>query len=205
MNKLNLPGSTILTAAKNSYKKNPQSLPNNYKLIIDTDTFDVYINESEKSIIITLRGTKTATDVLADLKLPFNKLKKSVRFVRDNEKLKKLINIYPPQVYKYFLIGHSLAGGIINQMKRMYPFIQGATFNSASQPMDIIQQDKIRDIVKYFINKDLLYQTAGRFYKDAKVFKYNPKRVDGFFNKFKNLFTSVPLQAHKLEQFDRYV
>ena len=189
----------------NSYKQKPTDINQNLKLKYNSDTFDVYIDEKLKVILITIRGTKPTSmgDLYADYKIAWNNLQASNRFKTDIKRMDEIIKQYKPSQYLYFITGHSLGGAIVNEFIRRYPFIKYATtFNGASQPQDIKIQnnDKVKRI---YINKDFLYRfNNGYRYDRLKVLKYNPEQVRSFFDFVKRRFDYTPtmLKAHSLDQ-----
>ena len=189
----------------NSYKQKPTDINENLKVKYDSPTFDVYINEKQKIILITIRGTKTTSmgDLYADYKLAFNNLKASNRFKGDVDKMKAIIRKYNPNEYLYYITGHSLGGAIVNEFMRRFPFIKYATtFNSASQPQDIKQQNNEK-VKRIYVDKDFLYRfNSGYKYDRLKVLKYEPEKVKGFFDWIKNRMNPTPtmFKSHSLDQ-----
>lgn len=204
----------FLEFAKQNYKKGNdiQQIIHcngiNYKLIFTNETLKVYLDKINKNIIISFRGTQTFRDVVADVKIGLNLLHKSKRFIEDeNSILKNVFSIYDPMEYDYYVTGHSLGGSLANIFRKKYNlFIRGGiTFNSAFQPMSLINQDS--EIKKLYISDDPLYRNGGYLYRNKKVFNYKPNRINGFFNFAKKVFFPNTLgrlntDAHKLTNFN---
>ena len=188
--------------SKSSYEpKNEMKKIGNYDLVLDSDTIDVY--KFNNNLLITVRGTnpKSFLDLKADASLAINNLKNSKRFEIDNERLKEVFKLYPPEKYNYYMTGHSLGGAIVMLFKKMYPFIKySVVYNSAFQPTDIIKKDK--DIKKVYMDKDFLYNKGGYLFDNKTVLNYKSK------NFFNWLFNRIPLKeglsAHSLTNFEEY-
>jgi len=179
--------------AKESYKANAPSKIDNFVLIRDTATFDAYLNEKEKSILIGVRGTKDFEDIKADASLPFNNLVNTNRYQKDKAILEEIVRSYPPSIYSYFLGGHSLGGAIDTQLKRDFPFIkESVQFNPAFQTKDL--QSSPADIKRFYTKTDFLYKLGG--YMLPNVSTIEPASYSGL--SFIDAYT-----GHKAENFSR--
>lgn len=189
-------------ASKSSYQD--KAIPNidGFINIYDGPTIDAFLNRENKEIIVGIRGTTlNPNDLMADLKIIGNNLNRSSRYTKDLGQFKLITEKYPPSEYSYYLSGHSLGGAIVKEFKREFPFIkEGQTFNSASQPMDLVSQDN--NILDNYIDKDFLYNLTGRFIKNKRVYPYKAKETKGVFGWLKQKATPTFINAHKLEQFD---
>lgn len=201
----NIKNKTYLQGAVNSYKKNPDDI-GKLDLIIDTPTLDAYKNESTKTILITIRGTKVSdlSDLGADAVIAGDLLESTDRFKKDDQILQKIFETYPPNKYRYFMTGHSLGGALSSIFLRKYPFIiYSVVWNSAVTPSDAFTKDQNPKVKYFYIDADKLYQTGGFLMKNKHVFRYNDK-VNGLFDRFKSIFlpkTTKTLKAHSLDQF----
>ena len=188
--------------ADSSYK--PRATPeiDGYVNIFDGDTIDAFLNDNLKEIVVGFKGTTlNMNDLIADLKIVGNNLSNSARYKKDLEQFKQVLMRYSPDIYSYYITGHSLGGAIVKQLKKDFQFIkEGMTFNSASQPMDIINQDK--NILDNYIDKDFLYNLTGRFIKNKRVYPYKAKPTSGVMGWLKQKATPTPINAHKLDQFE---
>lgn len=189
-------------SADSSYKNKATPNIDGFINIYDGPTIDAFLNKQNKEIIVGIKGTTlNASDLMADLKIIGNNLNKSDRYIKDLGQFKLLIQKYPPSEYSYYLSGHSLGGAIVKEFKREFPFIkQAQTFNSASQPMDLVSQDN--NILDNYIDKDFLYNLTGRFIKNKRVYPYKSKATSGVFGWLKQKATPTFINAHKLEQFE---
>lgn len=179
--------------AKESYKEKAPSTIDNFVLIKDTSTFDAYLNEKTKSILIGVRGTKDFEDIKADASLPFNQLANTMRYLKDKSILEEIMRSYPPSKYSYYLGGHSLGGAIDTQLKRDFPFIkESIQFNPAFQMKDL--QSSPSDIKRFYTKTDFLYKLGG--YSLPNVQTIEPSSYSGL--SFIDAFT-----GHKAENFTR--
>lgn len=172
--------SVIKSVAAQSYLSKPQATIGAYNLEYKSDTIHAYVDENDKRIVISVRGTNVtdARDLRADASLPVNQLKSSDRYQYDEAQLQTFFEQYNPQDYSVYLTGHSLGGAIVNQLKRDFPAIKEAvTYNSALQPIDIIKQDN-KNIQRHYTSTDPLYNYGGgKLMRGATVSE--PKRQTG--------------------------
>jgi hypothetical protein len=179
--------------AKETYKAKAPSKIENFVLIRDTATFDAYLNEKTKTILIGVRGTKDFNDLKADASLPFNQLTNTVRYQQDKAILEEIARSYSPAVYSYYLSGHSLGGAIDTQLKRDFPFLKDSVqFNPAYQLKDL--QSSPSDIQRFYTKTDFLYRLGG--YALPNVTTIEPSTFSGL--SFIDAFT-----GHKAENFTR--
>jgi len=197
------PQKAFFQSAEGAYEKQaPKIISGNYSLVMDSPTFDAYVNEQSKEVLIAPRGTDPTSfeDLKADGSLAFNQLRNSRRYKKDDTMMKKLIQQYPPTQYSYYASGHSLSGAIITQMRRDYPFIKmGVAYNSAFQPQDLLTQDPT--IKRIYTDKDFLYNLGGKFFKNIQVIPMKREETSGFFSKLKQKLTPDGLQGHSLSNF----
>jgi len=188
-------------AVDSAYEKRAKPNVNGFDLIFDGETIDAFLNKKTKEIIVGIRGTSNMEDVKADVNLVANRLAQTSRYAKDLIQFKQLVRTYPPSDYTYHLNSHSLGGAVARQLIRDYPFIKSSVgFNPAKQIKDLNEFESRN--MDYYINKDPLYNTFGRFSKDnKKVFEYKPKRPSGFFGWLRQKATPTVINAHKLENF----
>jgi len=131
------PSSTaFLEIAKRSYRKTAGASVEGFVLKVNTATVDCWVDENEKKVVISVRGTvgNDLKDLYADANLVVNRLTKTSRYIQDKTIVERLLERYSPHVYAVYLTGHSLGGAIVTQLMRDFPAIKGAeTFNSAFQ------------------------------------------------------------------------
>lgn len=180
-------------AAKESYEANPAQSLDGFQLVVNTATFDAYLDEQTKTLLVSSRGTADAQDVKADAALAVNALPSTARYQQDRRVMDSIVVRYPPSRYTYYITGHSLGGAIDNQLKRDYPFIKEAVeFNPAFQPKDLVYRQG--GIKRYYTKTDFLYKLGGRFLPNVHTIE--PARFTG-------LTALDALTGHKLENFSR--
>jgi len=167
------PEKDFFLATKQSYNitNNAEKNINGLNLILETPTIKAYLNENEKTILLAVRGTKPeiVEDLKADGLILFNKLSTSDRYKKDKEIVGTLIYKYPPNIYDYYLTGHSLAGAIIAQLKRDFLQLKNAVvYNPASQPYDYISQQSDQ-IKRIYTENDPLYKLGASIFKNKQV------------------------------------
>ena len=167
------PEKDFYLASKQSYNmtNDADKIINGLNLILETPTVKAYLNNTEKTILVAIRGTKPemSEDLLADGSIAFNRLKYSNRYKKDANIVEGLLNQYPPDVYDYYLTGHSLAGAIIAQLKRDYPKLKNAVvYNPASQPYDYISQQS-NEIKRLYTANDPLYNLGAMVFNNKQV------------------------------------
>jgi len=180
-------------ASKESYEANPAQSLDGFQLVVNTATFDAYLDEQTKTLLISARGTADTQDVKADAALALNALTSTSRYQQDKRVMDSIVARYSPSVYSYYITGHSLGGAIDNQLKRDYPFIKEAVeFNPAFQPKDLVSRQG--GIKRYYTKTDFLYKLGGRFLPNVHTIEPS---------KFTGLTALDALTGHKLENFGR--
>ena len=158
------------------------------------------------TLLIGIRGTKPTDikDIKADASLLPNRLRSSKRYQENYKDMEQIIALYPPEQYEYYLSGHSLGGGITNQMMRDFPFIQGTVdYNSAFQTFDLKKQNSKQK--KIYTDQDFLYNLGGRYFKNIEVIPARPpeSRVGILAQKLPIVGAiKTGLDGHALEQFE---
>lgn len=202
----------IFQATKESYSNlAPDKLLEGFDKILESPTLDAYLRESDKSILIGVRGTEPTSpkDLAADAVLIMNGLRRTTRYKNDKEKMEDIIEAYPPSEYDYTLGGHSLAGAITKQFKRDYPFIKKIVqYNPAFQTADLTNQSGDKGVIKrYYLENDFLYNLGGRFFKNNIVLPSSEKQATSFFGKLRKMLPTSKimsgLKGHKLENFNQ--
>ena len=195
--------------AKNSYIMNPKVPPNldeNFKLKVNGTYIDAYVDEQTKRVMITTRGTRPTdvSDVWADLKIGFNNLESSWRFKNDDDKVKKIIKLYPPNQHRYYISGHSLGGALVSALMRKYPFIRyGVAFNGATQARKDLPPNQNPKIKYIYVDEDFLYRfNRGYKHNPKTALKCKPEQTKSWFGWFKQRLDPTPtmLKAHSLAQ-----
>lgn len=181
---------------------NTEDLSDNFKLRINSPTIDAYVNDNTKQIIISIRGTKIndINDIKADISLPFNKLHNTNRFNTDLNIMNKVVNMYDPKVYDYYMTSHSLGNAIMNEFMRRFPFVKGSIgYNGAFQTKDLKSNNP--NIKRMYIDKDPLYRKGGYLFDPKVVLQFKSKSFfDWFFNRISGVKEAI--SAHSLKSFE---
>lgn len=173
-----------------------------FRLIMDTPTFDAYLNPTTQTILVASRGTevRSKNDLTADAGLIANRLRQSTRYNQDKQAFEKLIAQYPPDAFDYYTAGHSLGGAIITQLKRDFPFIKnGVGFNPAFQTADLLYQDN--SIQRKYIDGDFIYNLGGKYFNNKQVVP--PKQSGNFFGWLKRQLVPTGISNHSLTNFSQ--
>lgn len=194
------PESVFYTAAKASYGENV-NMPNNLIPIATTPTIRFWVDQMEKTILVAVRGTELTSkiDLFADAHIPVNLLNQSKRYKGDKVIFQQVLQQYPSPPYDYYLVGHSLGGAIVTQLKRDYPFLKDAVlYNSAFQPVDLINED--REAKKIYTQDDPLYQLGGKFFQNKQVV---PTKRSWITRAIPNVLAKayVAVKGHQLDEF----
>ena len=202
----------IFQATKEAYSKlAPDKLLDGFSKILESPTLDAYLRETDKTILIGVRGTKPTDpkDLSADSVLFMNGLRYTTRYRNDKAKMNDIIKAYPPVEYDYTLGGHSLSGAITRQFKREYPFIKKIVqYNPAFQPSDLANQSGDKGVIKrYYLENDFLYNLGGRFFRNNIVLPTSEKKATSFFGKLRKKLPTSKLMSgmrgHKLDNFNQ--
>jgi hypothetical protein len=119
-------------------------------------------------IVISVRGTADVRDVQADLQIIYSGLSQSSRFKEDESIVKKIQEKYPPRVFKYYGVGHSLGGAILDELIDRGYIREGISYNPA---VDLLKfKDDTRNH-RIYNESDILYNIMGRFTKNPEVRK----------------------------------
>jgi hypothetical protein len=198
------PEKLFYESAKQSYEKVAPNNLNGFQKIADTPTLDAYLRPSDKTILIASRGTNLSSfnDLKADASLVANNLVNTNRYAEDKNALVKVMEQYPPEQYEYYLSGHSLAGAIITQLKRDFPFLKTAVaYNSAFQTKDLTQQPA--NVRRYYTDKDFLYNLGGKYFRNNIVIPADKEQAQGFFQRIKSALTPSGITGHSLSNFEK--
>jgi len=180
----------------------PNNLGEGFEKIMDSPTLDAYLRKSDRSILVASRGTNPTDigDLSADAQLLMNRLKLTRRYKTDKALLEKVMEQFSPEEYEYYLSGHSLAGAIVQQLKRDYPQLKNAiTYNSAFQTADLKNQPS--GVKRIYTDTDFLYNLGGKYFRNAKVIPADPVKAKGFFGAITSALTPSGVKGHSLSNF----
>ena len=199
------PEKVSFLGAYHSYDQTAPERIDSYRKIMDSPTLDAYLRDSDKSILIASRGTNltSAKDLSADAQLFLNRLSKTARYQQDKEMLEKVLLQYPPENgYEYYLAGHSLAGAIVQQLKRDFPVLKEAVlYNPAFQRADLSQQPK--SVKRIYVDTDFLYNLGGKYFRNKQVIPPDTDKPKSFFERIQNAFVPSGIKGHQMSNFKK--
>lgn len=183
--------------AKAAYDVVPPDMIGSYRLVRTTPTMKFY--RAGNQIVIGVRGTKDARDVASWPLVATSNIRGGARFHEDAEVLQDFKNDNALEELKYYAVGHSLGGAIIDTLLKNEEIIAGISFNPAIQLADL--HARLHNKRIYHVD-DPLYMLMGRFSSDPTV-------VVGKTSWWQKLVSSIPyygtlykvyskLQAHNL-------
>lgn len=124
-------------------------------------------NDIKKEVLIAIRGTVNAKDLLTDTSIPLSRLTSTERWERTAYFLTAVWNELG-SAYSYYLTGHSLGGALVTQALLHYPWIKGAReYNPAVEPNT--PSDLSNKRVNVVNEKDALYKYFGTDQKSIEV------------------------------------
>lgn len=105
--------------AQAAYKQNKTDI-GRYKLV---DSFSdsnsaLWVYPAAHAMVFAIKGTSNALNVGSDILLFFNKLRMSPDFIREQQKLKRILATF--KGFRISLTGHSLGGSIALELFEMY-------------------------------------------------------------------------------------
>ena len=174
-------------AIKNTYD-GKKELPG-YEFIASNGNVSVYQKKGSRLFAIRGMNPSSSTDRSAVLSLITNDLKNSSRYKKD----KAFIEKHKILGVKQMVVGHSLAGAIVDQLIDDGVFSRGLSFNPAIQPKDIFKTANRR----LYNKDDFLYLLIGKYSGNHAL-----TNVD--FNAFEGSWLHVLFKlwtAHKIDQF----
>lgn len=175
-----------LRATENSYRK-PDKRRNfgGYKLNEDLSNPEVavYVNDSEKKVIVAFRGSVNFKDLMTDLKLAVGGIKSTERYADTVNLVRKIRDMY--EGYKIEYTGHSLGGTLAIEMNLLNPTSKSVVFNAGHTPLRNKATDR---------NDITYYTTKGDLVSNLGVDSY--KNVIGMDKPVSN-----PIKAHTLDNF----
>jgi hypothetical protein len=157
--------------AEASYESNPPSLVDGYELVHSDGTLKFYRKGNQ--IVVAVRGTYDAADVAADAALAVGKLRSSHRYTHDRDILKSFQQRFPPHIYTYTGVGHSLGGALIDTFIQDGLLTGATSLNPAIQP-GLAQSDRHSRI---YHQDDPLYKLGGRFVQGSTTMASEPRSL----------------------------
>lgn len=184
---------------KQSYEPSASKKVGDWELVSETPTLKFY--KSGNDVVVSIRGTFDSRDTKADATIPVNSLHLSDRFKEDERFLNEFKQKNPD--LKYYGVGHSLGGAILDLFLHKGLISEGQSYNPAIQPHDFgatLPNHRI------FMSGDPLYTLVRLFLKQK------PEVIDENSSIFRKLARLTPignivtageyLKSHALDQFE---
>jgi hypothetical protein len=186
--------------AQAAYATNPPAQIGPYSLVLKSPTIKFY--RAGNQIIVAVRGTKDARDVASWPLVATSQIPSGARFQEDARVLHDFKEDHPLDNFKYYGVGHSLAGCICDAFLRLGELEAAISYNPAVQIHDI--HAGLPNTRIYHWN-DPLYALMGRLVPSARV-------VRGSSQWWERLISKVPyigmlysaysrLKSHELTNF----
>jgi hypothetical protein len=119
--------------SKDAYQSNRQDNLHGYTYLPEEsdEQIAVYKDDTNKNIMVALKGTSTMRDVITDLKLATGiALKDDEFYWRASRTIRKLKSKY--KGYTIYVSGHSLGGAVARKLAEQFPDIKATGFNPGS-------------------------------------------------------------------------
>ena len=190
---------TYYEMARQSYKSPAEKNLNGWELVAESPTIKIY--KSGNEAVISIRGSYDARDAKADSTIAFNSLHLSDRYKEDE----KFVSDFEQQNpgLKYYGVGHSLGGAILDLFLHKGLVSEGQSYNPAVQPHDFRATLPVHRI---FMSGDPLYTLVKMFLKQT------PEVINENTSLFTSLARLTPignvatageyLKSHGLKQFE---
>lgn len=139
-----------------------------YTILLENPYMIFYLKDNTNLIIVAIRGTEFSDlkDVSADVSIVNNGLQNSSRYKQDLATLQKFQQQYPPSQYKYYGVGHSLSGAILDKFLNAGLIENGVSFNPAVEKQDFARQNNNHRI---YMSCDPLYNIMGKFITNGNI------------------------------------
>ena len=192
---MSLPPKSILhKIANEAYETAGKKDVDGFQLVFESPTIKFY--KQDNVVVVGIRGTWTANDAKADSSIALGRLEYTDRFKTDFELVSDFVSRNPS--LKYYGVGHSLGGAILDLFIKKGLISEGISYNPAVQPQDIRSSIPNHRI---YARGDPLYLLMGRFLKDTPEVRDTATGVKKYLTKlpFGNVVTAG--DQHALSNF----
>jgi hypothetical protein len=164
---------TLYTMERNSYVS-PQTpekmIPiGTFKVALKTPTLTIYSDNFFDSFVVAIRGTADYTDFMAWLPTATSAITMTDRWQKDYNTLSQFQKQFPRNKYKYYGVGHSLGGAILDQFIKRDMIDAGRSYNPAINTGDIPNSDLAEKNARIYASGDPLYNLEGRMDHPTEV------------------------------------
>ena len=136
-----------------------------WELVRATPTLKFY--KKADKIIVGIRGTADVRDVRADIQLVFDGIHNTARFKEDVKVMNEEYQKYAHQGVKFYGVGHSLGGAILDAFIKAGFLRKGVSYNPAVEKLNL---DSSRNY-RIYMENDPLYNIMGQYAKIGEVRK----------------------------------
>ena len=182
------PKSLLIKMADASYDINPAKIIDGWTLIKETKTLKFY--KKGNVIIVAIRGTADGRDVYADMKIARGNLEKSTRFIEDLKVMNEVLKENPKD--KYYGVGHSLGGAILDLFIEKGYLKSGVSYNPAVEKRAFNSKRNYR----IYMENDPLFNLIGKYSKIGEV------RKQKGLSKLDAVASVQSVKAHTLNNFE---
>ena len=164
---------TLYNMARNSYvsPQTPEKMIDipTYKVVLKTPTLTIYADNFFDSFVVAIRGTADYTDFKAWLPTATSAVTLTDRWQKDYNDLSQFQKQYPTTKYKYYGVGHSLGGTIMDQFIKKGMIDSGRSYNPAINLGDIPDAGLAEKNARIYASGDPLYNLQGRLNHPTEV------------------------------------
>jgi hypothetical protein len=153
-----------------------------------------WIRDSDKTVLIAIRGTKTYEDLLINAYIPSSSLLSTSRWARLSNFLTKLYSILGKK-YTYYITGHSLGGALVTEALLHFPWLsESRVYNCAVEP---ITPNILPKEIKVYNSEDFLYKNYGSEQRPIEI-------VQGEISPDLASFVKYKLLAHNMNSLQEH-
>jgi hypothetical protein len=137
--------------------------------ILEQNPYMIFYQKDETNlIIVAILGTEflDLKDVSADVSIINNGISNSMRYKQDLSILQAFQQKYPPSLYTYYGVGHSLSGAILDKFLNIGLVKSGVSFNPTVEKQDFTRQNGNHRI---YLSCDPLYNIMGKFITNGNI------------------------------------
>lgn len=170
---------------RSTYYRDQLSDSKGWDLIFDNEYIRFF--QKDDVIIVAIRGTQFTDfkDLIADVRIIGNGVRKSSRFEKDLEILCQFQTTFPPRIkpkfecpncpnlsvenlqrYRYYGVAHSLGGAILDKFLEDGLIEAGVSFNPAVERIDL---EKDNGNHRIYLSCDPLYNVMGRYITNGNL------------------------------------
>jgi len=140
-----------------------------FKVVLKTPTLTIYADNFFDSFVVAIRGTADWNDFKAWIPTATYHITNTDRWAKDYNDLTQFQKQFPTSKYKYYGVGHSLGGAILDQFIKNGMIDSGRSYNPAIQLGDIPDASLAKKNVRVYATGDPLYKLEGRLDHPSEV------------------------------------